>query len=60
MKKYVVTVFNLHTHGFQKVDTLFADGEIVTLYSVTKKIMDKVGPGSFVIIAWSPVDEFSY
>jgi hypothetical protein len=59
MKKYVVTVFNLRTHGLQMVDIFFLGIGIVTRNNVTRKVADKLGQGSFVVIAWSPVDEFS-
>ena len=60
MKKYVVTVFNLRTHGLQKVNIVFADGVSVTLEGVIRKVENRLGPASYIIIAWSPVDEFSF
>lgn len=59
MRKFVVTIFNLRNHGFQKVNIVFTDGEVVELDSVYKKVKSKLNTESFMLIAWSPVDEFS-
>ena len=59
MKKYVVTIFSLRHHNFQKENVVFTNGEIVTLDSVYKKVKSKLNTESFMLIAWSPVDDFS-
>lgn len=59
MKKFVVTIFSLRHHNFQKVNVVFTNGEIVTLDSVHQKVITKLNTESFMLISWSPVDEFS-
>ena len=59
MKRFVVTIFYLRHHGFQKINIVFTNGEIITLDSVYQKVIAKLNTESFMIISWSPVDEFS-
>ena len=59
MKKYVVTIFSLRHHNFKKVNVVFTNGEIVTLDSVHQKVITQLNTESFMLISWSPVDEFS-
>jgi len=59
MKKFVVTIFSLRHYNFQKVNVVFTNGEIVTLDSVHQKVITKLNTESFMLISWSPVDEFS-
>ena len=46
--------------SFQKVNIAFAEGATVTLSGVQKKVIEKLNSDSFMIIAWSPVDEFTF
>ena len=46
--------------SLQKVNILFAEGELVTLDSVHKKVIDKLNTDGFMLIAWSSVDEFTF
>ena len=59
MKRFVVTIFHLRHHGFQKINIVFTNGEMITLDSVYQKVITKLNTESFMIISWSPVDEFS-
>ena len=59
MKKFVVTIFNLRYHGFNKVNIAFTNEELVTLDNVYQKVKTKLNTEQFMIISWSPVDEFS-
>lgn len=59
MKKFVATVFNLRYHSINKVNIAFTNEELVTLDSVYQKVKTKINTGSFMLISWSPVDEFS-
>lgn len=60
MKRYIATIFNHRQTSLQKVNILFAEGELVTLDSVQSKVQDKLRPATFMLIAWSPVDEFTF
>ena len=60
MRKFVVTIFNLRNHGFQKVNIVFTNGEVVTLYSVQQKVITKLNTDSFMLMSWSPVDDFVF
>lgn len=59
MRKFVVFIFNLRNHGFQKVNIVFTNGEVVELDSVYKKVKSELNTESFMLMSWSPVDEFS-
>ena len=59
MKKFVVTIFNLRYHSFNKVNIAFTNEELVTLDSVHQKVKTKLNTEHFMLISWSPVDEFS-
>ena len=59
MKKFVVTIFNLRYHSFNKVNITFTNEELVTLDSVHQKVETKLNTKHFILISWSPVDEFS-
>ena len=59
MKKFVVTIFNLRHHGFNKVNIAFTNEALVTLDNVYQKVKTKLNTEQFMIISWSPVDEFS-
>lgn len=59
MRKFVVLIFSLRYHNFQKVNIVFTDGEVVTLDSVQQKVITKLNTDSFMLMSWSPVDEFS-
>ena len=60
MRKFVVTIFNLRNHGFQKVNIVFTNGEVVELDSVYKKVKSKLNTESFMLMSWSPVDDFVF
>lgn len=60
MKRYFVTILNHRHMSFQKVNIVFAEGEMVTLDSVQRKVIDKLNTDAFMIIAWSPVDDFTF
>ncbi len=59
MRKFVVFIFNLRNHGFQKVNIVFTNGEVVELDSVYKKVKSELNTELFMLMSWSPVDEFS-
>lgn len=59
MKKFVVTIFNLRYHSFNKVNITFTNEELVTLDNVYQKVKTKLNTEQFMLISWSPVDEFS-
>ena len=59
MKRFVVTIFNLRHHSFNKVNIVFTKEELVTLDSVYQKVKTKLNTESFMLMSWSPVDEFS-
>ena len=59
MKRFVVTIFNLRYHSINKVNIAFTNKQLVTLDSVYQKVKTKLNTESFMIISWSPVDEFS-
>ena len=59
MKKFVVTIFNLRYHSFNKVNITFTNEELVTLDNVHQKVKTKLNTESFMLISWSSVDEFS-
>lgn len=58
MRKFVATIFYLPNHSFKKVNIVFTDCEIVTLEKVYQKVIAKVESNQFMLISWSPVDEF--
>ena len=60
MKKFVVTIFNFRYHSFNKVNITFAKEELVTLESVFQKTKTKLRNELFMVISWSPVDDFSF
>ena len=59
MKKFVVTIFNLRYHSYNKVNIVFTNEELVTLDNVYQKVKTKLNTECFMIISWSPVDDFS-
>lgn len=59
MRRFVVTIFNHRYMSLQKVNILFAEGELVSLDSVHRKVINKLNTDGFMLIAWSLVDEFS-
>ena len=46
--------------SFQKVHIVFAEGEMVTLDGVQRKVINNLNTDAFMIIAWSPVDELTF
>ena len=60
MKKFVVTIFNFRYHSINKVNITFAKEELVTLDSVHQKVKTKLNTESFMLISWSPVDDFLF
>ena len=60
MRKFVVLIFSLRYHNFQKVNIVFTDGEVVELDSVYKKVKSKLNTESFMLMSWSPVDDFVF
>lgn len=59
MKRFVVTIFNLRYHSFDKVNITFTKEELVSLDCVYQKVKTKLNTESFMLISWSPVDIFS-
>ena len=59
MKRFVVTIFNLRYHSFDKVNITFTNEELVSLDCVRQKVKTKLNTESFMLISWSPVDIFS-
>lgn len=59
MKRFVVTIFNLRDHSFNKVNITFTNEELVSLDCVHQKVKRKLNTESFMLISWSPVDIFS-
>lgn len=59
MKRFVVTIFNLRYHSFDKVNITFTKEELVSLDVVHQKVKQKLNTESFMLISWSPVDIFS-
>ena len=60
MRRFFVTILNHRHTSFQKVYIVFAEGEMVTLDGVQKKVIDKLNSDAFMIIAWSPVDDITF
>lgn len=60
MKKFVVTIFNFRYHSFDKVNIEFAKEELVTLENVLQKAKAKLRGELFMVISWSPVDDFLF
>lgn len=60
MRHFYVTILNHRYMSFQKVNIAFAEGATVTLSGVQKKVIEKLNSDSFMIIAWSPVDEITF
>lgn len=60
MKKFVVTIFNFRYHSFNKVNITFTKEELVTLDSVNQKVKTKLNTESFMLMSWSPVDDFLF
>lgn len=60
MKKFVVTIFNFRYHSFDKVNIEFAKEELVTPENVLQKAKAKLRSELFMVISWSPVDDFLF
>lgn len=60
MKKFVVTIFNFRYHSFDKVNIEFAKEELVTPENVLQKAKAKLRNELFMVISWSPVDDFLF
>ena len=60
MRRFFVTIFNHRYTSVQKVHIVFAEGEMVTLDGVQRKVINKLNTDAFMIIAWSPVDELTF
>ena len=60
MRKFIVTIFNLRYHSVDKVNIAFTKEELVTLDSVYQKVKTKLNTESFMLISWSPVDNFEF
>lgn len=64
MRKFVVTFISSDL-AFRRVNIIFSDGEQVTPDAVQQKVEEKIKGVCerivmFRIIAWSPIDEFSF
>ena len=64
MRKFVVSFISSDL-AFHRVNIVFADGEQVTLNAVREKVDQKnkgliVRIDAYRIIAWSPIDEYSF
>ena len=59
-KLFIVTIFDFRHHSYQKVNARFMGDEKVTLLSIQEKTENYLQRNDFMLIAWSPVDEFMF
>ena len=59
-KLFIVTTFDFRYQSYRKVNVRFMGDEKVTLLSIQEKIENYLQRNDFMLIAWSPVDEFMF
>lgn len=59
-KLFIVTTFDYRYQSYRKVNVRFMGDEKVTLLSIQEKTENYLQRNDFMLIAWSPVDEFMF
>lgn len=59
-KLFIVTTFDFRYQSYRKVNVRFMGDEKVTLISIQEKTENYLQRNDFMLIAWSPVDEFMF
>lgn len=59
-KLFIVTTFDFRYQSYRKVNVRFMGDEKVTLLSIQEKTENYLQRNDFMLIAWSPVDEFMF
>ena len=59
-KLFIVTTFDFRYQSYRKVNVRFMGDEKVTLLRIQEKTENYLQRNDFMLIAWSPVDEFMF